>query len=78
MEIGKLEFHIHNWIYDTQGAEYCSKCHKFNRWLPGKITESYDSYLKSNWRSGWGYLLNGEEWLKKKNEEILWNGGLYF
>jgi hypothetical protein len=69
-------FHFHNWVWDSQGAIYCIKCRKFKGWKLGTV-EEYNSNNKK-WIIAWGYLLNGEEWKRKKEEEIIKNNGKYF
>jgi hypothetical protein len=76
MEIGNLSIHIHKWVSDSQGAIYCQHCRKFKGWEPGEIHETYIAGVGKG-RAGWGYLLNGEEWVKEKELQIRWNNGLY-
>jgi len=71
-----LDIHFHKWVNDSQGAIYCNRCRKFKGWKPGTITKSYLASV-GMLDTGPGYLLNGEDWKKKKEEEIRRNYGLY-
>lgn len=66
-----LNLHFHHWVWDSQGTIYCAKCRKFKGWKDGKIE------IKDGVHVGWGYLLNGNEWRKQKEQEIAQNGGRY-
>ena len=76
MEIGNISIHMHKWVNDSQGAVYCEKCRKFNGWKPGILKPSYigDGITGV---SGFGYLINGEKWVKEKEWEIMHHNGLY-
>ena len=67
---------FHEWTHNTQGAEYCMRCRKFRRWLPGTIRRGTDPVM-GNYVAGWGYLLNGPEWTQRENDRIMANGGKY-
>jgi hypothetical protein len=76
MEIGNLSIHIHQWCYDSNGAIYCLNCRKFKGWKPGKITKVHMAGV-GEVSEGWGYLINGEDWVKEKEKQISYNCGLY-
>jgi hypothetical protein len=88
MEIRNFEFHIHKWVHDSQGAIYCEHCHKFKGWMPGELEIHEEKWplgqedgtvkiIPVTVHTGWGYLLNGEEWKKKEEEKIKSRDGLY-
>ena len=69
--------HFHKWVNDSQGAIYCIKCNKFKGWMEGSIEKCYIPGIGEGIKA-WGYVLNGEEWKKRKELEIELNGGKYY